>query len=509
MNAFLDFPDLASARLGGDVLAANDDFFAPKENLLRDAAPIWDADRYTDRGKWMDGWETRRRRDEGHDWCIVRLGLPGILHGVVVDTAHFRGNFPESCSLDACCLPAEASVEQVEGADGEWLEILPRTPLEGDAENRFALDAPFRFTHVRLNIYPDGGVARLRVHGQVVPEPGALTATPSLNLLALELGAQVLGASDRFFSSPENLLRAGDPLGMHDGWETRRRRGPGNDWAIFRLAAPGLPSAVRVDTRYFKGNAPGSCSVEVLSLEPGDDAAALAPDASWETLLARTPLEPDQRHEFVGIERPQGAVTHLRLRTFPDGGVARLRLPGEVDRAALPALALRELNSLPPALARTRLLDCCGAPGWARGMAARRPFADPASLRQAAEEEADRLTAEQWREAFAAHPPIGGERAERPRGETAARWSREEQAAAESAGADVRQRLARANRDYRDRFGFGFIVCATGKSGEEMLGLLEARMDNDPLEEFALATEEERKIMRLRLERLLGAGAGS
>ena len=502
MTSFLDLPDLASARVGGEAVAANDDFFAPKENLVLDAAPVWDADRYTDQGKWMDGWETRRRRDEGHDWCVVRLGLAGIPRGVVIDTSHFTGNFPESCSIDGCSLPGDAPPEMLEEA--EWLEMLPRTPLEGDARNRFPITVPFRFTHLRLNIYPDGGVARLRVHGEVVPALAALTSEEPLNLLALELGAQVLGASDHFFSSPENLLRAAEPQGMHDGWETRRRRGPGNDWAVFRLPAPGMPSQVELDTSYFKGNAPGSCSIEALTLPPGEDSRALDADAKWQTLLPRTPVEPDRRHVFVGLEKPPAAITHLRLQTYPDGGVARLRLPSIIDPASSPQLALRELNCLPPADARKKLLDCCGVEGWAGAMAARRPFVDVASLETAAEAEADRLSAEQWREAFLAHPPIGGERAERPRGETASQWSREEQAGAAVATDEERATLATANEAYRERFGFGFIICASGRSAGEMLAALEERMDNDPLEEFALASEEERKIMRLRLARLVG-----
>jgi allantoicase len=505
MSTFLDLPDLACARFGGEVLTANDDFFAPKENLVLDAAPVWDAERYTDRGKWMDGWETRRRREEGHDWCVVRLGLPGIPQGVEVDTSHFRGNYPESCSLEACALPAGAAVDDVLAPTTEWLEILPRTPLQGDTRNRFLIDVPFRFTHLRFHIYPDGGVARLRVHGEVVPGIDTLLAKDPLNLLALELGARVLGASDRFFSSPENLLRAGDPIGMHDGWETRRRRGPGNDWAVFRLVAPGMPSQAEVDTTFFKGNAPGSCALEVLSLPPGEDARALAAGTGWQPLLQRTPLEPDRRHVFVGLERPAEAVTHLRLRTFPDGGVARLRLPGHLDRSALPDLALGQLNSLPPVVARERFLDCLAVDSWARAMAARRPFADPAALAATAEREADRLGAADWRRAFEAHPPIGGDRAERPRGEVAARWSSAEQAGVEASGGAVREQLAAANERYKERFGFGFIVCASGKSGSEMLALLEERLGNDPLVEFALATEEERKIMRLRLERLVSA----
>ena len=168
---FTELIDLASEKLGGAVLYANDDFFAPKENLLKPRAPIFIEGKYTDLGKWMDGWETRRRRsprlDEKFDWCIIRLGLSGIIHGVVVDTSFFRGNFPSHCSLEACSVEGHPTVERLLDAETEWFEILPQTELAGDAQNRFTINHDRRATHLRLKIYPDGGVARLRLLGRV------------------------------------------------------------------------------------------------------------------------------------------------------------------------------------------------------------------------------------------------------------------------------------------------------------------------------------------------------
>lgn len=502
----LDLPDLASARLGGAVLAANDEFFAPKENLVRDEPPRWDPDRYTDRGKWMDGWETRRRREPGHDWCLLRLGLPGIPRVVVVDTAHFRGNFPESCSLEGCDAPAGASVEDLLGPSTEWLEILPVSRLEGSSENRFALATPYRFSHLRLHIYPDGGVARLRVHGEPVPRAeevfAALAGGGAIDLAALPHGARVLSASDRFFGTPEKLLLPDEPRGMHDGWETKRRRGPGHDWVVVRLGAAGVPERVEIDTRFFKGNAPGSFELDGFNVPVG--APEIDLEAAWRPLLPRTPLQPDRRH-FFDLAAEAQPVTHVRLSIHPDGGVARLRVLGRLTPEARETLALAELNALPPAAARWRLLDCCGSPRWTGAMAARRPFADRAALLAAAEEEADCLSDPDWLEAFAAHPPIGGAAsdADRPRGDRSARWSEAEQAGAQG-DPTTAARLAEANRRYRDRFGHVFIVCASGKSGEEMLALLEDRLINDPAAELAVAAAEERKILRLRLAKLLG-----
>jgi allantoicase len=324
MTDFTNLVDLASERLGAAAIAANDEFFAPKDNLVKDAPPIWIEDRYTDRGKWMDGWETRRRREPGHDWCIVRLGLPGLVHGVIVDTAFFRGNYPEACSIDAS-QPADLGAVAVP-ADDEWTEMLPRSPLQGDSQTRFAIPSPRRCSHLRLNIFPDGGIARLRVFGEVAPDwDRLLRHGGALDLAAIEHGGLVADASDMFFGSRHNLIMPGRPAGMHDGWETRRRRGPGHDWAIVKLGRRGRIVQVDVDTTHYKGNAPGQCSIEVCDAEGDAAASALGP---WRDLLGPTPLLPHTLHRFDGALADAGAATHVRFNIFPDGGVARLRVYG-------------------------------------------------------------------------------------------------------------------------------------------------------------------------------------
>ena len=224
---FTDYIDLAAERLGGRVLAANDEFFAPKENLLKAAAPVWIADKYTDVGKWMDGWETRRRRTPGYDWCIVKLGLPGIIHGVVVDTAYFKGNFPEHCELESCAVEGDPGLAQLEDHTTKWNTMLKKSPLAGDTRNPFPLTPSSRVTHLRFKIFPDGGVARLRVHGEAVPDWPALTrARGEIDLAAVEHGGWVIVSSDMFFGSRNNLILplAARPACMTAG-ETRRRRG--------------------------------------------------------------------------------------------------------------------------------------------------------------------------------------------------------------------------------------------------------------------------------------------
>jgi allantoicase len=325
-SAFADLIDLASERVGGAAVASSDEFFAPMENLLKASRPVFREDEYTDRGKWMDGWETRRRRAPGHDWCIVRLGLPGEIRGVVVDTRFFVGNAPEACAIEACEAPAEASAAELDRA--AWFEIVPKILLAPDFENAFPALAGRRATHVRLHIFPDGGVARLRLYGAAVPDFDRLARQPEVDLAAAENGGLVVAASDMHFGNRQHLVFPGPPRGMKEGWETRRRRGPGHDWAIVRLGSEGVVRRVVLDTTHFKGNAPGECSLEGLRAGAATPEELAGGSAPWREILARTAVRPDAVREFLAEVRDAGPVTHARLNIFPDGGVARLRLFG-------------------------------------------------------------------------------------------------------------------------------------------------------------------------------------
>jgi allantoicase len=314
--------NLASERLGARALSANDEFFAEKENLVRDADPIFN-DEYTDRGKWMDGWETRRRRAPGFDWCIVRLGARGVVRELIVDTTHFKGNHPPECSVDACDVPGSEAPEE----SAEWWTLLPRSPLAADTRNPFAVAGDRPATHVRLNIYPDGGVSRLRALGEVVADLNALRAQEEVDVAALQNGAVVVLASDMFFGHRQNLIMPGRATSMRDGWETRRRRGPGHDWAVVRLAGPARITGVEVDTSHFKGNAPGSCSLDAARAPERD---ADPQTLQWQPLLARAPLAPHTNRIFRDEVQQVGAVTHVRLNIYPDGGVSRLLVWGRL-----------------------------------------------------------------------------------------------------------------------------------------------------------------------------------
>jgi allantoicase len=480
--------DLASERLGGAVLWANDEFFADKDNLLKAEPPVFVPGKYTDRGKWMDGWETRRRRTPGHDWCIVRLGVPGLVRRVVIDTSHFKGNYPESFLLEACSTPAAAPLDEVEGA--RWHELLPRTPLRGDATNTFGVERAWRATHVRLRIFPDGGVARLRVHGEVVADPrwlGRPGVEQDVDLAAVEHGGVVEAASDTFFGPRHALVMPGRAHDMGDGWETRRTRRDGPEWVVVKLATEGTLRRVEIDTWRFRGNAPQSAALSVA----GDA------DGPWREVLARSPLLAHTRHVYDAKVLPHPPARYARLSIWPDGGVSRLRLVGTPSMHGREAWGITRLDTLPPEEAYEELLACCGSPVWARRMAERRPFGDLPAAKAEAERAADGLGESDWLEAFSAHPRIG-ERKSDARG-----WSAEEQSGASDAARTTRDRLAEVNRAYEARYGFRYIVFATGKTAEEMLAIAEARLAGDRAGEVQRAAEEQRAITRLRLEKLV------
>ncbi|RCH68560.1 allantoicase [Streptomyces sp. SDr-06] len=326
--AFTELVDLADRRLGAGVIAANDEFFAERENLLVRERAVFDPEHFGHKGKIMDGWETRRRRGaddrdggfpapEDHDWALVRLGAPGVIKGIVVDTAHFRGNYPQRVSVQATSVEGSPSPERLLADDVKWDEIVPPTPVRGHAENGFEITTGRRYTHVRLCQHPDGGVARLRVHGEVVPDPEWLDTLGTIDLVAVVNGGVYEDASDKFYSSPTQIILPGTSRKMDDGWENRRRRvRDTNDWVRFRLVAQGAIRAVEIDTAYLKGNAAGWVALSGRNGETGE----------WFEIIPRTRLEPDALHRF---RLPAQAVaTHVRLDAFPDGGVARMRLHG-------------------------------------------------------------------------------------------------------------------------------------------------------------------------------------
>lgn len=332
--------NLAARSLGASVTAANDESFGEKENLVLDAAADFRPGSYGHKGEIVDGWETRRRREPGGDWALVRLGSPGIISAVDVDTSFFTGNFPPTCSVEACGVEGYPSPQDLERLEVAWEEVVPLAELRGDSHNVFPVDNPTRFTHVRLNIHPDGGVARLRVLGRVSPDPRDFDGL-TVDLASRALGGLVEQSSDDFYSSAGVLNLPSPALNMGGGWETQRRRGPGNDWAIMRLAAPALIRMVELDTSYYKYNASKEFALQACqsSATPASDSSA------WVELVPRTSLQPDTRHRFPISDAPE--ATYVRLDVFPDGGISRLRLFGGVPDDGRRRLGIDWLNTLP------------------------------------------------------------------------------------------------------------------------------------------------------------------
>ena len=335
---FVSLPDLASRRLGGSVMYATDELFAAKENLIKPEPPVFAAGEFGAKGKIYDGWESRRRREPGSDHAIIRLGVPGVVHGLVVDTSFFRGNCPPEVSVEAVSVDGYPSAAELSEMD--WRPLVGRAAAAGDACNSYSVATPRHCTHVRLSIYPDGGVARCRVHGQPLPDPRFLAGT--VDLAAIETGGRLIDCSNAFYSSAWNLIMPGRPASMADGWENSRRRDGGFDYATFALAAAGVVRLVEIDTSYFVGNAPGSAGLLAATRWPADTGSA----AEWTELLPRVRLQPDTLHRFL-VEPGEG-VTHVRLEVFPDGGLARLRVLGEITPDALAALSARHRAARQP-----------------------------------------------------------------------------------------------------------------------------------------------------------------
>ncbi len=493
--------DLASDVTGAFALHATDDYFAEKENLLKPSAPLWVADKYTDKGKWMDGWESARRRTPGHDWCVIRLGLPGRIHGIVADTTHFKGNAPQQVALEILDADPLLPLDAVLNHTG-WKVALPRTPVMPDFPNILAFDAPSdRATYVKLRIYPDGGVARLRVAGTVVPDPFTFWRSGSIDLVAIENGGREVAVSDQFFGPPSNLTLPGRGVNMGDGWETKRRRTKGSDWCVLQLGRRGVIDRVQLDTHFFKGNAPQA--VRILAVDAtGKSAEELRQlcqtDDGWSPLVDLHPLVQHRRHQLDPIAA--APATHVRVHIYPHGGVNRLRffgrpLPTQAESSALAELASTGQFGL--------FKSVCASEQWAQQVAAAGPYQRVDALLASAERLWFGLAEADWLQAFAAHPRLGQTRPASTASALSSAWSEGEQAGIAAAEAATLQELADLNDQYLNRFGFVFLLCATGKTAAQTRDAIKARIDNDRATELHIAAREQWKITRLRFGKWL------
>lgn len=317
------FINLASADFGAEVVSCSDEWFAAAERMLQTIPPVFIVGKFDDHGKWMDGWETRRKRYEGYDHAVVKLGLPGVIKGVDIDTSHFTGNFPPAASLEACQCEGEPDEHTV------WHTIVPSVGLQGDSHCFVAVADEREWTHVRLNIYPDGGVARLRVYGLPKVDWHSMNTGELYETSAVANGGRVVAVSNAHFGVPFRLNMPGRGVNMGDGWETARRRVPGNEWCILQLGCPTVVERIEIDTAHFKGNYPDSASIQAANVTFGTDESIVTQAMFWPDLLPQTKTEMDHQHFYEKESlRDLGPVTHIKLNIFPDGGVSRVRIWG-------------------------------------------------------------------------------------------------------------------------------------------------------------------------------------
>lgn len=316
--------NLADESLGARALWASDEFFAAKERMLSRAEPVSHPGTFDEHGQWMDGWETRRRRGGGHDSCIVRLAYPGNIKLIDLDTRHFTGNYPPQASIEA------SNNDDPTDRATRWNTILPVSALGGDRHNPFPIEDEACWRSLRLNIIPDGGIARFRVYGIVKPDWTTIGADQLVDLFAIERGGVALQANDEHYGDIRNLNRPGRGINMGDGWETRRRREPGFDWVVVRLGRRGTIHEVEIDTAHFRGNFPDRVSLNAALVNETSNDALEASSKHWPLLLPEQQMKPDAQHRFRDELVRLGPISHVRMNLHPDGGVSRLRLFGKL-----------------------------------------------------------------------------------------------------------------------------------------------------------------------------------
>ena len=317
--------NLASPKIGTKIIEVSDDFFGKASRMIDDKDPVFIEDKYDEHGKWMDGWESKRRRDGGNDWAIIELGSPGIISEVDIDTSFFTGNFPPFASIEGLYS------DQKPNENSDWIKILSKSSLKGDASNKFKVQTKTKVNYIRLQIYPDGGVARFRLFGEVKLNWDLYNNNKNnlIELSSLKLGGSIVAYNNAHYGDVSALLSDGRGKTMGDGWETRRRREPGHDWIIIKLATQGLIKRIEIDTAHFKGNYPDQASVQVSNFDQGNDIEEVINDSeNWKFILKKSKLKPDNIHNYEIDNKSTEGITHVRLNIYPDGGVSRLRIFG-------------------------------------------------------------------------------------------------------------------------------------------------------------------------------------
>lgn len=331
-NRQKELMNVASADLGSEVIYSTDQFFAEANRMLQSTKPEF-RDEYDDHGHWMDGWETRRRRDNGNDFCIIKLGQVSRILDVEFDTSFFKGNFPPSASVAGCYAPDATNEDIINNMnDFEWKWLVKQTDL--GPHNQFSFESIFQqsVTHLKVDIYPDGGIARFKAFG-FISFDNQLFEADNINVISRRTGARAIYANNEFFGEIKNILKINEAVNMGDGWETRRRREPGYDWGIIELANPAIIDNMMIDTKFFKGNYPDSFSLHAAYIPNTTHSSVITQSIFWEELMPQQKLQMDKKHYFdKSYFLHHKPITHIRINIFPDGGVSRLRMFGRFIR---------------------------------------------------------------------------------------------------------------------------------------------------------------------------------
>ena len=315
--------DLAQSRLGSKIVYKTDEFFAPAKRIINPWPPVFKEGVFDKHGKWMDGWETRRKRSKGHDYLILKLGKPGKIYKVDIDTSYFTGNHPTKVSIQACF-----SKKNIPNKNSKWTTILKKKSTKANSHHFFNIKNKFVFSHIKLNIFPDGGVARLRVYGTI--ENKKKFGKKILNLTSVLNGATPIVCNNEHFGRAENILAPGIGKNMGDGWETRRSRGKNFDWLIIKCATAGRVSKIQIDTHHFKGNYPDKCSLQAAYINSKiSNKSIVNSSKKWKLLLNKVKLNAHKKHNFQNKLMKNKKVNYVRINIFPDGGISRIRMFGK------------------------------------------------------------------------------------------------------------------------------------------------------------------------------------
>ena len=318
--------DLAQPRLGSKVVYKTDEFFAKAFRIINPHEPIFIENKFDTHGKWMDGWETRRKRIKGHDYLIIRLGKEGKISEININTKYFNGNQPSHSSIQACYCKQNIPEKKI-----KWVTILSKKKIKPDSHNIFKIKNKKVFTHVKLNIFPDGGVARLRIFGEVVLKNMSIKKK-IINLSSILNGASVITYNNEHFGKAENILAPGSGKNMGDGWETRRSRGRNFDWLILKFGIAGVVSKIQIDTHHFKGNYPDMCSLQAAFINRKiSKKSIIGKSKKWKTILNKAKLHAHKKHNFKNYLMQNNKVNYIRINIFPDGGISRIRIFGKTE----------------------------------------------------------------------------------------------------------------------------------------------------------------------------------